>query len=170
MTIKIFGAILVMFGCAGFGIMIAATHRNETTSLRDFLSVLNMMECELRYRLTPLPELCRLAATASHRTMRSAFMALANELEDHVSPNVENCMIAALHKTRDMPKLTLDMMKLLGRSLGRFDLEGQLKGLESVKSEANRVLESYTKNQDVRLRCYQTLGICAGAAIAILFI
>lgn len=170
MTIKIFGAVLVMFGCAGFGIMIAATHRNETKSLRDFLSVLDIMECELRYRLTPLPELCRLAAAGSHHTMQSAFLALAGELDDQISPNVENCMTAALHKTKDMPKLTLDMMKLLGRSLGQFDLGGQLKGLESVRSEANRVLESYTKNQDVRLRCYQTLGICAGAAIAILFI
>lgn len=170
MTIKIFGSILVILGCTGFGIMIAATHKTETKSLREFLSVVEMMECELRYRLTPLPELCRLAAAASHHTMRSAFFALASELEDQISPNVENCMIAALHKTKDMPKLTNDMMKLLGHSLGRFDLEGQLKGLEAVKSEGNRVLKSYTENQDVRLRCYQTLGICAGAAIVILFI
>jgi stage III sporulation protein AB len=58
----------------------------------------------------------------------------------------------------------------LGQSLGRFDLEGQLKGIEMTKSETQRILQEYTDNQDSRIRCYQTLSICAGAAVAILFI
>lgn len=170
MTIKLFGALLVIAGCGGFGFMIASSHRKEVKTLRQFISALDFMDCEIQYRLTALPELCRLTAAASYGVVRSAFNALAAQLDDQNSPDVEKCMRVALKKTGDIPKLTRKAMELLGSSLGRFDLEGQLKGLEAVRSESRRILDTYTKNQDVRLRSYQTLGLCAGAAIAILFI
>ena len=64
----------------------------------------------------------------------------------------------------------MDALILLGRWLGRFDLDGQLKGLDAVRQECRRHLEELNNNREVRLRSYQTLGLCAGAAIAILFI
>lgn len=170
MTIKLFGALLIIAGCGGFGFMIASSHRKEVKTLRQFISALDFMDCEIQYRLTALPDLCRMTASASCGVVRNAFNALAAELENQISPNVEKCMCAALENTRDVPKLTRRALELLGSSLGRFALEGQLKGLEAVRSESRRILDTYTKNQDVRLRSYQTLGLCAGAAIAILFI
>ena len=58
----------------------------------------------------------------------------------------------------------------MGSSLGRFDLEGQLQGLESVRIYCREQLDELSKDRDVRLRSYQTLGLCAGAALAILFV
>ncbi len=168
--IKLFGALLVIAGCGGFGIFIAADHRREERTLRRFITLLELMECELQYRLTPLPELCRQAAFASQDAVKRFFLLLAEELDNQMSPNVEKCVYAALEKVKDMPRLTKDAMELLGQSLGQFDVEGQLKGLATVRSECNRTLEIYTNNQDVRLRSYQTLGLCAGAALAIIFI
>jgi hypothetical protein len=57
---------------------------------------------------------------------------------------------------------------LLGETLGRFDLQGQLRGLEAVKKNAEFELEQLRSNQDVRLRNYRTFSICAGAALVIL--
>lgn len=169
MTVKLFGAILVIIGCGGFGFMIAAAHRTEERTLRQFISLLDLMECELQYRLTPLPELCRLAASASRGVLMHVFDRLAAELESQIAPDAEKCMTAALSGA-NVPSLTCKVMGLLGRSLGRFDAEGQLKGIQAVRAESQRLLDTYTKNQDTRLRSYQTLGLCAGAAMAILFI
>ena len=58
----------------------------------------------------------------------------------------------------------------LGRTLGRFDLDGQLIGLENARRDCRRAVDALSENRDNRLRCYQTLGLCAGAALAILFI
>lgn len=168
--IKLFGAFLVVVGCGGFGFFMAADHRREEKTLRQLISLLDLMECELQYRLTPLPELCRQAAFTSQGPLKKCFLFLAEELDNQISPDVEKCMHAAIQKVRDMPKLAKAAMELLGRSLGQFDMEGQVKGLTSVHSECVRTLENYTKNQDTRLLSYQTLGLCAGAAIAILFI
>lgn len=170
MSIKVIGAIMVILGCGSFGFKLAANHLREEKTLRQLIAVLDYMECELQYRLTPLPVLCRQAAAESTGPLCQVFLFLALELEDQISPDVERCMTAALHKAKDIPILTQTGLLLLGRSLGRFDLDGQIKGLEAVRQECRRNLDNLNQNRDIRLRSYQTLGLCAGAAIVILFI
>lgn len=170
MSLKWIGAILVIMGCGGFGFKLAASHMREEKTLRQLIGALDYMECELQYHLTPLPMLCRQAAAESSGVICQVFLMLARELEDQVSPDVQRCMNAALSKVKDIPALTLDALTHLGCSLGRFDIAGQLKGLESVRQDCRRRLDELNKNRDVRIRNYQTLGLCAGAALAILFI
>ena len=170
MSLKLIGAMLIISGCGGFGFKISAAHVRQERTLRKLIGILDYMACELQYRLTPLPELCRQAAAESDGILRDIFLSLTHELEDQISPDVDRCMRAALSKTRNIPPITFNALVLLGRSLGRFDLDGQLKGLESVRQECRRNVEELNNNRDVRLRSYQTLGLCAGAAIAILFI
>lgn len=170
MSIRIAGAVLVVIGTGGFGFLIAASYRREERLLRQLLNALDFMQCELQYRLTPLPELCRQVASSSEGVIRMVFLNLATELEDQITPDVEKCMAGVLSGLRDMPKLTRESLELLGRSLGRFDLEGQLRGLESVRRECRRGLDTLAQNAAIRNRSYQTLGLCAGAALAILFI
>lgn len=79
-------------------------------------------------------------------------------------------MDAALCHVRELPTQAQKIMRELGQTLGRFDLPGQLRGLESIRRTCRRELDELAKNRDVRLRSYQTLGLCAGAALAILFI
>lgn len=170
MTIKILGAVLIIAGCSSFGFIVTATHRQQTAALRNLLAALDIMECELQYRLTPLPELCRKAAESSSGMVKRLLSSLSNELVAQVSPDVEKCSLAVLKGNKDVPVLIAKAFRLLGKSLGQFDLDGQLKGIEMVRSECKRLMDEHTKNQDNRLRCYQTLGICAGAAMAIIFI
>ena len=168
MILKIVGVCMVIAGCGGVGFRIAANHRKEEAELRQLIGVLDYMECELQYRLTSLPQLCRQAAAEFPRM--SVFSELALELEAQVSPDVDRCMIAALQRSRKLPPITRSTLELLGKAIGRFDLEGQLKGFESVRQECRRKLDLLGENRDNRLRSYQTLGLCAGAALAILFV
>lgn len=170
MGLKAIGIVFILAGCGGFGFKLAYNHIKEERNLRTFIRVLDYMECELQYHMTPLPDLCRQAAAEADGMIRKAFYLLATGLEDQITPNVEQCMVSVLSKNNDMPGLTRSAMDLLGKSLGRFDLEGQLKGLESVRQECRRSLNELTQDRDTRLRNYQTLGLCAGAALAILLI
>lgn len=170
MNIKIIGAIFVILGCGGFGWKLSAMHKREVRILREFISLLDFMECELQYRLTPLPDLFRQAAQESKSILSTVFLSVTRELEDQVLPNAECCVNAVLAKTKNLPDTLKNAFTSLGSSLGRFDIEGQLKGLETVRQECRRTLGALTQNESVRLRSYQTLGLCAGAALAILFI
>ena len=170
MILKLFGAIFVIVGCGGIGFRIAANHRNEEGNLRQLIGILDYMECELQYRLTPLPELCRQASKEFSGVLGKIFWQLFVEMEAQISPDMEVCMSVAIKKIGKITALTQEELLLLGKSVGRFDMDGQLKGLESVRQDCRRKLEALSFNRDTRLRSYQTLGLCAGAALAILFV
>lgn len=170
MQIRLIGAIFVVIGCSAFGFILAAMHKREVGTLRKLICVLDYMECELQYRLTPLPDLMRQSAMESSGVLRTIFGMLANELEDQISPNVAHCMQSVLERVGDIPSVTKKCLTVLGQSLGRFDLQGQLNGLDAVRLMCRGKLDSLEQDKQTRLRCYQTLGICAGAALAILLI
>lgn len=170
MSIKLLGAVLIIIGCGGVGFRIAACYLREEKTLRNLIAALDYMECELQYRLTPLPQLSRQAASQSKGILQKVFLDFAIELEDQIHPDVSKCMRAALEKTKDIPKLTWESLDALGKSMGRFDMDGQLKGMEAVRQECRRILNELSGNRESRVRSYQTLGLCAGAAIAILFV
>lgn len=170
MSLKILGAILVIIGCGSFGFLISASDKKEENNLRQLCVVLEYMECELLHRLTPLPQLCRQAVTHCNGYVRSIFLNLGLQLESHNHPDVQSCMEDILVKTKGSTLITYSVLQKLGNSLGRFDLEGQVKGIQSVGEECNIHLKKLLRNQEVRLRSYKTLGLCAGAALAILFV
>ena len=170
MSYKWIGAILVIGGCGGFCFSLAASHRREEAALRQLLRILKYMRCELRYRLTPLPELCRQSAGEATGQLRAVMQYLAVELERTAQSDAAACMRAAIARSSDIPRCARRLLVQLGRSLGRFDLEGQLEGLDAVRTSCREQLKELNRNRDARLRSYQTLGLCAGAALAILFL
>lgn len=170
MLIKIIGAILVVIAGGGVGFQICASYRKKERELRKLIGVLDYMECELQYRMTPLPDLCRQAAGECSGVLRAVFLKLTTELEDQISPDVGRCMTAAVHSVKEISDSTANALLQLGNLMGRFDIDGQLKGLDAVRSACRKELETLCDNKEVRLRSYQTLGLCAGAAVAILLV
>lgn len=170
MDYKWIGALLTVAGCGGFGFQMAAAHRYEEKSLRQLVSALDYMTCELRYRMTPLPEVCRQTSGECGGSLKQLFSQLGEELDAQLGPDVRDCMDSVLRKAGRLPDKTRANLILLGNSLGRFDLEGQLTGLEAVRAACRRDLDALGRDRDQRLRSYQTLGLCAGAALAILLV
>jgi hypothetical protein len=79
-------------------------------------------------------------------------------------------MDVILRENTEFPSILLENLQLLGASLGRFDLDGQLTALETARASCRHCLEGLESNRDIRLRNYQTLSLCAGAALALILI
>ena len=77
---------------------------------------------------------------------------------------------APRQKRERMPASVMTILSELGQTLGRFDLPGQLRGLELSIRETERVLRIIREGAPQRRRSWQTLGLCVGAALAILFV
>lgn len=170
MNLRLIGALCVILGCGGIGFHMAREQIRQERMVRELISVLDFMERELQYRLSPLPQLCRQAAEQGSGMIHKAFLVIAEELESQISPDAEHCVRAAMGRMKHLPEAVDQIFLQISRCFGRFELQGQLKALESVREECNALLEKLLKNKDSRLRSYQTLGLCAGAAIVILFI
>lgn len=170
MKVQWIGALLIIVGCGGVGFGMALNYKREENTLRHMIKALEFMRCELEFRMTPLPELCRKVSEFSTGCIRTAFFNLAKELDSQVAPDARCCMSAVTQKMPELPQKTVAAFTELGRSLGQFDLEGQVSGIASVQRSCEKELKELEANRKERLRSYQTLGLCAGAALAILFI
>ena len=167
--LRLMGAGCIVAGGGAFGFAMAAASRREERQLRQLLGALEYLSCELSYRLTPLPNLCRGAAEGRGGVVAEFFLELARELERQAEPDVQSCVKSILART-ELPASLRRILGELGQTLGRFDLPGQLRGLENAIRSAGETLRTIRDGAADRRRSWQTLGLCAGAALAILFL
>ena len=170
MYIKLIGGILIVAGCGGYGLLLAHNYRKEVSALHQLAEVMQYMMCELEYRMTPLPDLCRFGAGHTTGALSSFFLRLAGKLDEQLTPEVTSCVESALLETNGLSGYASAQLRNMGQTLGRFDLEGQVISLRQCKESCLAQLESLEHQQSQRLRSYQTLGFCAGAALAILLL
>ena len=170
MAVKWIGALLVITACGGMGFQVSGAYRRQEQELEQLVQIFTFLSCELTYRLTPLPELCRLASGQARGMVKSVFVTLSEMLEDRAESDGNQCMTETLRRYPQLSERTRQALFQLGLSLGQFDLEGQIKGLEGTIVFCTRERDRMCSNMAQRLRGYQTLGLCAGAALAILLI
>lgn len=170
MTYKWIGAILIVCGCSLVGFFISAAYRRDEREIQHLIATLDFMSCELEYRITPLPDLCRQIAASRGGYISNLFQNLAGELDAQICPDVQSCLAVAAAKSGQISSRLEEAVCMMGSCFGRFDLDGQLQGIESVREYCKRQLLELSNGRDARLRSYQTLGICAGAALAILLV
>ena len=168
MTVKIWGAVLILLGSGTFGCALVRGVHREEAMLRTLLHTLGWMECELRYRLTPLPDLCAEAAEQTDNWLRRILEDLSKALEHQIAPDADGCMCAVLRSNDQIPTTIRRLLYLLGSSLGRFDLSGQLEGLHEVQAACTLELENIRNGREQRVKNYLTISLCAGASVVIL--
>ena len=162
--------LIVTAGCGGVGVRMAWQARQEGKNLRSLVESLQEMENQLEYQMLPLPELCRRAGERSEGVVGQILGQMSRELTRQIAPNADCCMQEVLAKQKELEPQLRQLFEKLGTSLGRFDLTGQLEGLRSLRAEAAHCLERHQSGEAERVKSYQTLGLCAGAALAILFL
>ena len=168
--IKLLGALCVVSACGWFGFSLSFAHRREENALASLISALDYFQCELQYRMTPLPQLCRLVSANKKDCIAQVFSKIGELLDSLTGEDVSRCVNQARIEMAELPPKTSQILGDFGVSLGNFDLEGQILGIEAVRTTCRQELEQLRNNREERLRSYQTLGLCAGAALAILFV
>lgn len=168
--LKMIGAVLIVASCGFVGFGISRNHKQTIFELEQMLVALDYMQMELQYQKTPLPALCRRTAEHISGKISRVLLSFAQELDKQVSPDPAICMEATLERYCENWVEMKPLLIHLGKVLGKFDLEGQKKGIAAVHSEAKVKFDTLSINKDSRVRGYQTLGLCAGAAVAILLL
>lgn len=170
MYIKWIGSVLIVAGCGGVGFSLSGLMRKERKLLQGLLSLLAYLECQLRYQLTPLPELCRQAGRTCGGILEEVFLNFSRELDWQSSPDPDSCMAEAIRKSHSLPRPVKELLHQLGSTLGRFDLPGQLQEFERLQLLCRQELDQLSQNLEPRTKTCNALALSAGAAAAILLI
>lgn len=167
---KWIGAALILAACGSFGFSMASAYRNEEKIYRNLIWILSYMKAELQFHLTPLPDLCSHAAAETDGIVGKIFEKLSIELRTWKYPDASDCMQKVLCDESAVSPAVRKILLDLGSTLGQFDLNGQIEGINLMKTECGNALKLFADHREERLRGYRTLGLCTGAALVILFI
>lgn len=170
MTLRYLGALFLVLGCVACGIISSNLQRKQIHSLEELIHILDTLSCELEYKRSAIPELCRQVVSGRSSPVSGFFDKLADEIDAQVSPNIKSCACAVLEKCDDIPLITQKILRLLGDSLGQFDVEGELLCLQNVRSYAFIYLEDLRQNHKEKNKTNQTIWVCAGVLAAVLMI
>ena len=169
-ALQIVGTVLVLVGCGGCGFSMAAECRGQERNLRQVQNALEILQCEIQFRLTPLPEVCGILKQACSGPVGAFFEELETQLRMPDAGELPLCAAAAAGRIPNLPANCRRIMLELCATLGRYDTESQLRALVAAKDETLRALEELRAGQAGRIRSYRALGLCGGAALAILLL
>lgn len=168
MEIKYIGSILIVGICTCFGFRLAAGDRAEEKTLKNLLHILRWLRRELRFHMTPLPDLFLESARQAKGGLSDVFRSFSRELEKRTYPDAESCVATVLSTdTRLSPRVKM-ILKVLGSSLGHFDLDGQLEGIQEAEALCQNTLDAFCANQENRRKSYRIIAACCGISLAIL--
>ena len=165
---RLVGALLLVSGCAWIGRMKVGADKRNIRVIGEFVKGINTMLCELEFRRTPLPDLCRVVAECTEGVVSGYFSALERELSNFAAPNVKSCSDTVIRQYGDIPADLKPLFSLTGESLGMFGVNGQAEQLRYIKEKAENMLEHVQKRFEVFGHTHQTLWICAGVALAVI--
>ena len=168
--IKVLGAVLVVLGAGGFGFARAIQFYRQLHQLRDFLSAVEILKCELNYTLCPLSVLCEHTAERSKGACAQYFRNFSKRITEG-GPRGKSAA-AAMEETKGLslpPDAQMALLELLS-SLGRYDLDGENRLLQLTGQRLRSALERFENEKKPLARGYAVLGFTAGIALVILFI
>lgn len=162
------GAVLIIGSCGSCGLSITLNQLREERMVKELLRFLEHIRWELEYRMTPLPELILSASCETHGVLHCVMMDFRENLQNLTLPDAGSCMRLAL--TQELPQEVEQLLRLLGDSLGRYDLPGQLEGLRAVEASCHDRGEVLRQERTAKGQSCRLLGFCTGIALAVLLV
>lgn len=169
---KLAGMIIILVSAGSVGFRIAAGLKKRCRLMQQLLAAMAVLQNEIAFCGTPLPQAFALAAVASEGTTEALFSAMAREMDRRrwLTP------AAALELAwQQQPQLRAEedlhqLFLTLTACLGKYDRDSQTGALETAREGLTALLQSAEQERSVRSRTYEALCVCAGLALAILLI
>lgn len=164
---------MVIGATGGFGLMVSSNYRRRVTELRLLRSGLQMLETEIVYASTPLPEALRRVASRVAPDVGRFFGEAASLWERPDGDPGQAIWFEALSKylrsSALMPE-DAEVLKALGASLGVSDKVDQEKNLALAKKQLEEQEQIAEAERSRYERVWRTLGFLVGATIVLAMI
>ena len=165
---KFAGVAFIVLSAGSVGFQMAAMLRKKCDLLSRFLTALQLLKNEITVCGTPLPQAFALMAAANDGVLERLFDVAAKEMDKNRWTKPYDAVSRALETIQE--PLIGDVLLPLAKSLGKYDLDAQVQGIETARLQAEQLLRETEQERKIKSGTYQTLGVCTGLAVAILLI
>lgn len=169
--LRFVGVLLLCLGGTLIGLGGAKGLKSRVDTLLSFLSGLSLMEAEMQFHLTPMPELLKKLSRDVDGPAKAFFFQCKEALWQ-----LEDTPLSVIwRKNLHIEALTLEeedrqVLEQLGAVLGQYDLDGQMRAIGSARLRLEECLEKANARRTSLGRVYSALGMAAGILSVLLLI
>lgn len=171
--IKFMGAIIIIFSGIGFGFSKAAKEQKRLEQGIAIKRMLYLLQGEIRYGFTPLPEAILKISTKTDKEFRPFLKKVARQLDTHNEESFskvwEQVLEEKLKSVLYEPKF-YEILKNMGETIGYLDQQMQertiLLTIEQLDEQIFLIKDQVLKN----CKMYRSLGISLSVLIVIILL
>jgi stage III sporulation protein AB len=168
--IKAIGAAMIVVSCTGIGFRIARDFRERPRHLRVLMHAMRVLQAEIEYSVTPLPQALMRVADRTHPPVENLFKSAATLLQQGET-SVEQAFevgIESLRKSSALLDQDVDAIREFVRTLGASDRIHQSKQFEVTLSRLKGIEQDAHSAQLRHERLWQYVGVLAGLMLIVL--
>lgn len=152
--------------CSYLGIIKAKTFENRVKELNKFKSSLIMFKTKIEFTHEPIKNIFEEISKVIYRDKENIFLyTIENSIDICNSWNN-----SADKLKKDFTKEDIEIIKMLGKLLGKTDINGQVNEIELTKSLIEKQIEKAELEKDKNSKLYKTMGVICGVGICIILI
>lgn len=170
--IKLLGAIIIITCTGLLGMSKARKYALRPAELRNLQSALQILETEIIYGATPLPEAMEQVAARTEKSISSFFGNVRKELLSMTGCTVKEAWDRALELFASrtvLDKADISILRQLGTYLGMSDREDQAKHLHLAMEQLKLEAANAAEKAKTHVKLWNYLGFLSGLLLVILF-
>ena len=166
--VKVFILFLIFYSSLKVGKVIARKYYNRVTELKEMKNALNMFLTKIRFTYESVPESFNEIGNNIKGKVGEIFKTASNKMKNMSAGEAwEETIEKAETSLTDEDK---NVIKNLGRMLGKTDLDGQVSQIKLVQNFLNTQIDIAEKEKQKNEKLYKTLGGVIGLAIVIIIV
>ena len=166
--IKNFSLILMLLICTYLGINKSKRFHKREIELKKIKSALNIFKTKINYTYETIGEIFKEISKLEYQDEENIFKETIELLDkDGLGIAWEKAVIQNKSCINEEDK---EILKMLGKTLGRTDKEGQISEIELVSNFLNKQIANAEEVRGKNEKMYKTLGITIGLTLVIIFI
>lgn len=165
-VIKYLILFLILVASTLIGRSLSKKYVYRLKELEEIKNSFNILKTKIKFTYEPIPELFQELENTKCRNVGNIFKLAKEKMEnENISTAWEN---AIEESVTNLKKEDKEILKSLGKLLGRTDVEGQMGQIETTESLLENQIKEASEEKLKNEKLYSRLGTTIGLAIVIL--
>ncbi|MCK8826639.1 stage III sporulation protein SpoIIIAB [Natroniella acetigena] len=166
---KLIGASLIIMGSGAIGFVVAKQFILRVKELQELQTALQMLETEISYGLTPLPQAFAKITTSLSTSVAELFLVAQEELES--GSTAQQAWQKAIDESFAETALIesdKDVLVSVGYNLGQSASQDQQKYLSLAQHKLTNLYQQAVEEKEQKVKLWRYLGVLLGLFVVIL--
>ncbi|MCR4430724.1 MAG: stage III sporulation protein SpoIIIAB [Tepidanaerobacteraceae bacterium] len=171
MFFKFSGGLMVIISCSMIGFIIAGYYQKRLQILKSLQATISMLETEINYGHSPLPEALRNIVQKGDKEVSKLFLNTMKYISDGSGYTADEAWEKALKGFIFDSNLNNEDIKILtnfGKYLGATDLQDQIKNIKMTLTRLHQQETAAVEEKQKNEKMWKYLGVLSGIMVFLL--